>query len=58
MAATDAAAERARAARRRAKEAAEAAAARAAVALPDLGKDEPFVPPTAALKTCATVHVV
>ena len=55
VAATDAAAERARVARRRAKEAAEAAAARAAVALPDLGKDEPFVPPSAALRTCAPV---
>ncbi|KAK9832840.1 hypothetical protein WJX81_005857 [Elliptochloris bilobata] len=51
VAAGDAAADRARAARRRAKEAAEAAAARAAVALPDLGRDEPFVPPTAVLKT-------
>jgi len=33
-------------------EATEAASARAAAALPDLGRDEPFVPPSAALKTC------
>jgi len=52
MAATDVAGERARAARRRAREATEAASARAAAALPDLGRDEPFVPPSAALKTC------